>query len=158
TNREVMLLTLELEQRVADRTAQLASSNRQLLKEISERVRAEAEVKKLNTDLQARAQLLEVANEDLEAFSSSVSHDLRNPLSRILGFASLLESDRHNFPEEKQAKFVSDICRAARDMTTLIDNLLRLSHSSQVPLAYTTVDLDLLWPALSRSSRRHIPA
>jgi light-regulated signal transduction histidine kinase (bacteriophytochrome) len=144
TNREVMLLTLELEQRVAERTAQLASSNRQLLKEVAERIRAEAEVKKLNLDLQTRAQLLEAANEDLEAFSSSVSHDLRNPLSRILGFASLLESDRQNLSEEKQTKFFSDICHAARDMTAIIDNLLRLSRSSQVPLAYTTVDLDAL--------------
>lgn len=145
TNREVMLLTLELEQRVAERTAQLAQSNQQLFKEVAERIRAEAEIKKLNRDLASRAALLEVANEELEAFSSSVSHDLRNPLSRILGFAALLEDRSGNIPPEKQQRYLSHILDAGRKMTALIDDLLRLSHASRIPLVWTAINLnDLL--------------
>jgi signal transduction histidine kinase len=144
TNREVMLLTLELEQRVAERTAQLASSNQQLLKEIAERIRAEAQIKKLNRDLESRARLLEAANEELEAFSSSVSHDLRNPLAKILGFAAILEGSLEVCQEEKRQRYLAQITDAGRKMVTLIDDLLRLAHSSEVPLAWAAVDLNVL--------------
>jgi C4-dicarboxylate-specific signal transduction histidine kinase len=54
TNREVMLLTLELEERIAERMAQLSQTNQELLKEISERRHAEEEVSKLNRQLEQR--------------------------------------------------------------------------------------------------------
>jgi len=144
TNREVLLLTLELEQRVAERTAELATSNQQLLKEVAERIRAESEIKKLNRDLQNRASQLQAANEDLEAFSSSVSHDLRNPLARILGFASLLEEELDGVTAEKRRRYAAQICDAARTMSALIDDLLRFAHSSHAPLAWAPVDLNNL--------------
>jgi signal transduction histidine kinase len=141
TNREVMLLTLELEQRVAERTAELATSNQQLLKEVAERIRAESEIKKLNRDLANRADQLQAANEDLEAFASSVSHDLRNPLARILGFASLLE-EIDLIPAEKRQRYVSQIADASRTMSALIDDLLRFARSFHVPLSRAPVDLN----------------
>jgi signal transduction histidine kinase len=144
TNREVMLLTLELEQRVAERTAQLAQSNQKLLKEVAERIRAEAEIKKLNRDLENRAAQLAAANEELEAFSSSVSHDLRNPLSRIIGFASLLEEHGEGLPADKRQRYIAQMCEGSRKMSSLIDDLLRLSHSSQVQLVWGRVDLNKL--------------
>lgn len=144
TNREVMLLTLELEQRVTDRTAQLTSSNQKLLKEVADRLRAEVEIRQLNRTLEERAGLLETANEELEAFSASVSHDLRNPLSRILGFASLLDEDFSAIAPEKRERYIAQIRESARKMTALIDDLLRLSHSSRIPLAFTAVDLNQL--------------
>lgn len=141
-DREVTLLTLELEQRVAERTAQLAHSNHRLLKEVAERLRAEVEVRQLNLILEQRADLLEAANEELEAFSSSVSHDLRNPLSRILGFASLLDENAASISPETHRHYIAQICEAARKMTALIDDLLRLSHSSRISLVFATVDLN----------------
>lgn len=144
TNREVMLLTLELEQRVAERTAELAQSNQELRKEIAERMRAEAEIIQLNKDLAHRAQLLEVANQELETFSSSVSHDLRNPLSRILGYASLLEDSSVGTLNESGQKYVACICLAGRKMSVLIDDFLRLSRSAYAQLCLTTVDLNKL--------------
>jgi signal transduction histidine kinase len=143
TNREVMLLTLEFEQRVAERTAELAQSNQQLLKEVADGIRAAAQISKLNRDLERRAALLEAANEELEAFSGSVSHDLRNPLGRIIGFASLLQ-DGAALSEETRQKYTAHITDAGRKMASLIDDLLRLSHSSQVELLWTRVDLSRL--------------
>ena len=147
TNQEVMLLTLELEQRVAERTAQLSQANQELRKEIAERLRAEQEIIQLNKDLARRAELLEAVNQELEAFSSSVAHDLRNPLARILGFASLLR-DNADPLQGKDFHYVDRICEAGSQMTNLIDGLLRLAHSATVELACTDVDLNKLVAAV----------
>ncbi|HEX5423480.1 MAG TPA: ATP-binding protein [Candidatus Acidoferrales bacterium] len=143
-DREVTLLTLELEQRVAERTAQLARSNQKLLTEVGERLRAEVAIRDLNRTLEKRAGLLEAANEELEAFSSSVSHDLRNPLAQILGFATLLDEDFSAIFPEKRRAYIAQIRQAARKMTALIDDLLCLSRSSRVPLVLAAVDLNQL--------------
>src|SRR5262245_61387791 len=111
-----MLLTLELEQRVADRTAELARSNRELLKEVAERMRAETEIKKLNEILTQRAELLEVANSELEAYSASVSHDLRNPLTRIIGYASLLQDEVVPPLSGKAREYVDKIASSGSQM------------------------------------------
>ena len=149
TNREVLLLTLELEQRVAERTAQLAHTNQGLLKEVAERVRAEMVIKRLNKDLAHRAELLEAANEELEAFSASVSHDLRNPLARMLGFGELLKDAIAASLNQKHCGYLEKICIAGTEMAALIDDLLRLSRAAHVQLAWTSVDLnDLVEKAL----------
>lgn len=144
TNREVMLLTLELEQRVADRTAQLAESNLELQREVAERMRAEAEISELNRILAQRAELLEAANSELEAYSASVSHDLRNPLTRIVGYAALLRDDPGEGLSEKNRAYVGKICAAAAHMTALITDLLRLSHAAQMKLEWSSVDVGAL--------------
>lgn len=142
TNREVMLLTLELEQRVEERTSQLASSNRELLKEIAERMRGEAEIKKLNEILTQRAELLEVANSELEAYSASVSHDLRNPVTRIVGYGALLRDEVKPPLDGKAQEYAGKICVAASQMSALITDLLRLSRAAQAELQWSVVDLN----------------
>jgi len=132
TNHEVMLLTLELEQRVAERMAQLSETNAELVKEIAERRRAEEEVKQLNRDLQQRAGLLEAANEELETFSYSVSHDLRAPLRHILGYATMLHEEANPALGEKSQQHLTRIKQSATKMSTLIDELLHFSRFSHV--------------------------
>src|SRR5215475_4104893 len=144
TNREVMLLTLELEQRVADRTTQLAQSNLELQKEVAERMRAEAEISELNKTLARRAELLEAANSELEAYSASVSHDLRNPLTRIVGYAALLRDDPGEGLNQKNRGYVEKICAASAQMTALINDLLRLSRAAQTQLEWSEVDFGIL--------------
>ena len=144
TNREVMLLTLELEQRVADRTSQLAKANQALIQEVRERLRAETEVKQLNRDLHARAKQLEEANRELEAFSYSVSHDLRAPLTHMIGFASILQDEIAATLNEKPRRHLEKIIASGRKMAALIDDLLRFSRLSYTSLILQVVDLNEL--------------
>ncbi len=142
TNHEVMMLTLELEQRVADRTAQLTQANVELRREIAERLRAEQEIIALNKDLADRARQLAVANEELEAFSSSVSHDLRSPLTRVMSYAALLKDTDWPKVTEKERGYIDKMYTAGRQMVALIEDLLRFSHASQAGLSFTSVDLN----------------
>lgn len=116
TNHEVMVLTLELEQRVAERVAQLSQANQDLVKEVSVRRRAEELVGRLNLDLEQRAGLLEAANKELESFSYSVSHDLRAPLRHILGFAKMLHEDAGAALGEKPREHLNKITESATRM------------------------------------------
>jgi light-regulated signal transduction histidine kinase (bacteriophytochrome) len=144
TNHEVMLLTLELEQRVAVRTAELSDANRDLLREIAEHKRAEEKIQSLNEDLRRRAVLLEEMNADLDAFTSSVSHDLRAPLRRISGFIGLIESDEGNVLSEDGRQKLERVQTITSMMATLIDELLRFSRSSREQLKLETVDLNAM--------------
>lgn len=142
TNREVMALTLELEQRVADRTAELSRAVATLRAEVQERTRAETEVRRLNDDLVRRAEQLEIANHELEAFSGSVSHDLRNPLARIIGFAAVLEETLGASLSADSRHYLNHISEAGQRMSALIDDLLRLSRCAHCSMAIGAVTLN----------------
>jgi light-regulated signal transduction histidine kinase (bacteriophytochrome) len=144
TNQEVMLLTLELEQRVAERTAELFKSNQALIMEVAERKKAEEEIKKLNDDLLRRASLLESANDELESFSYSVSHDLRAPLRHIIGYAAMLQEDVPSAVSETAQQYLEKIQTSANKMATLIDELLQFSRTSRTELRLAPVALNTL--------------
>jgi light-regulated signal transduction histidine kinase (bacteriophytochrome) len=109
---------------------------------VAERLRAEQEIIQLNRDLERRAELLQAANEELEAFSASVSHDLRNPLTRVLGFATLLSDSAGARLQEKEAAYLNRITTAGTQMVALIDALLRLASAAKTELAGTKVNLN----------------
>lgn len=84
------------------------------------------------------------ANKELEAFSYSVSHDLRAPLRHIVGFSDLLLDAAGNDDLEKRQRFLHNIKDAARLAGKLVDDLLSFSQMGRAALRPTSVDLDLL--------------
>ncbi len=95
--------------------------------DITKRKQDEADIQKLNDDLRQRAGQLEAANKELEAFSYSVSHDLRAPLRSIDGFShALLDDYGEQIPPEGR-EYLERVRAATRRMAVLIDDLLNLS-------------------------------
>ncbi|HEV3271648.1 MAG TPA: PAS domain S-box protein [Candidatus Methylacidiphilales bacterium] len=91
-----------------------------------------------------RTTQLEEANKELQAFSYSVSHDLRAPLRHVLGFVEMLQKGAGPSLSEKNLGHLTTISRAAKRMGNLIDDLLAFSRVGRADLQKTNVDLDQL--------------
>jgi light-regulated signal transduction histidine kinase (bacteriophytochrome) len=105
---------------------------------------ANARLRELNEKLEDRARAVEAANKELEAFSYSVSHDLRAPLRAIDGFSSILLRDfAADLPPEAQ-KYLGLVRDNAKLMGQLIDDLLAFSHLGRQPLHKQPVPLSNL--------------
>jgi signal transduction histidine kinase len=111
-----------------------------IIRAISERKLAEEEIRKLNERLKVRAAELEAANKELEAFSYSVSHDLRAPLRAMDGFSRIL-LEKHGGQMSPDAQRYQNLIRDnARQMGQLIDDLLTFSRLSRQPLKRQSVN------------------
>jgi signal transduction histidine kinase len=108
------------------------------------RRRAEKKVRELNDELKHHIDQVESANKELEAFTYSVSHDLRAPLRHITGFVELLNKRDHAALDEKSRHYLEVISEAARKMGNLIDDLLAFSRISRAEMKKTAVDLDIM--------------
>ena len=93
------------------------------------------------TEVRERTRQLEVANRELEAFSYSVSHDLRAPLRAIAGFSEALEQDYGSRLDADGRELLQRVQAAAQRMGSLIDDLLNLSRLTRVDLRREPVDL-----------------
>lgn len=102
----------------------------------------------LNADLEyrveKRTQELAAINKELEAFSYSVSHDLRAPLRSIDGFSNILIKDYKSLLDDQGINYFNRIIHASQQMGHLIDDLLKLSRLSRIELNEEPTDLSLL--------------
>jgi PAS domain S-box-containing protein len=113
--------------------------------DITARTRAEAEVRRLNTDLELRVAQrtaeLEAAVRELDAFAYSVSHDLRAPLRSLNGFSEVLLDDYQESLDEQGRGYLRRIQANAGRMAQMIDDLLSLSRATRTELRREPIDL-----------------
>jgi len=117
---------------------------RGIIFDITRRKRAEQELKESHGQLEQRTVELEDVNTELEAFSYSVSHDLRAPLRHLSGFSQILLDGYADKLEEKGKEYLHKIIASCKQMSRLIDDLLRLSHLTRSELSIGPVDLSVL--------------
>lgn len=113
-------------------------------RDVTERHQAEEEIKRLNADLRRRATELDATNKELEAFSYSVSHDLRAPLRGIDGFSQALLEDYADKLDEQGKDYLQRMRTASQRMAQTIDDLLNLSRITRSQMRHETVDLSAM--------------
>jgi light-regulated signal transduction histidine kinase (bacteriophytochrome) len=120
------------------------------IRDVTERKVAEEKIKQLNTDLEARAIQLEATNKELEAFSYSVSHDLRAPLRTIDGFSLAVLEDYGDQLDDEGRNYLMRIRTAAQRMAQLIDDLLNLSRVTRAPFTPEPTNLSTIAQHIAR--------
>ena len=130
--------------------------------DVTERKGVEARMADLNAELERRVarrtELLTEANRELEAFSYSVSHDLRAPLRAIDGFSRILSEEKGRQLDEEGRRLLGIVSGNARKMGQLIDDLLAFSRSSRAEMRRTQVDMTGLARAAFAEARLSVPS
>jgi len=146
---------VSLEQRVAERTEELARSNVQLEQEIQERQRTEQALRysetllrrlhdELEEHIAERTEQLTRTIEELHAFSYTISHDLRAPLRAINGFAAIMREEESARLSDDGNALLAKIERNAARMGQLIDGLLEFSRLARAESSQDEVDMSTL--------------
>jgi PAS domain S-box-containing protein len=127
------------------------------IRDVTERKLAEEKITNLNAELKERAIQLEATNKELEAFSYSVSHDLRAPLRAIDGFSLAVLEDFGDQLNDEGRNYLMRIRTAAQRMAQLIDDLLNLSRVTRAPLNPETTNLSTIAQTVIRDLQQNEP-
>jgi PAS domain S-box-containing protein len=115
------------------------------------------EITRLNKELEKLTDCLLTANNELNSFSYSISHDLRAPLRAILGYSSILQEEYENLLDEEGRRVIEIIGKNARKMGELIEDLLTFSHMGK-DLVRTEADLEQLVRSVLTRQLALVPA
>ncbi|MGD9015268.1 MAG: ATP-binding protein [Candidatus Omnitrophota bacterium] len=126
---------------IQDEVGELARSFNQMTNSL---VEAKATVEKERAKLEEQTRLLEKANQELDSFVYTVSHDLRAPLRGIASFANFLIEDYKDKLDEEGIDHLNEIRKGTERMSKLIDDLLKLSRISRIQNPYEEVDIKAL--------------
>ena len=133
--------------------------------DVTDYVHAQEEIRRLNNELQDRVRQrtteLEGANRELDAFSYSIAHDLRQPLSSLDGFSTLLAALTPEDSNTPARHYVERIRAGVRQLSALTDGMLSLAYLSRKKLHWTDFDLadmtrELLDDMASREPGRRV--
>jgi PAS domain S-box-containing protein len=147
---ETISCVLDLTER---KRMQAVNDQLRLEREVEQRLRAAERV--AAAALEAKSAQLQVANAELESFSSSVAHDLRAPLQAVLGFAQILAESPGLDAEGREV--VGEIEGSARSMASLVDALLGLSRLTRSSMRRERVDLTALARSIAQRLARSEP-
>jgi len=159
TDTQIRRLNADLEERVRIRTEQLQERiaeveqlNRGMINLLEDLQEARVVAESTAGQLERANRQLDMTNRELEAFSYSVSHDLRAPLRNVSGFVDLLSRSLAD-PNEQTRRYLKVISSETRRMETLIDDLLSFSRLGRAEMRQQKVDMDQLcgraWEALA---------
>ena len=126
-------------------------------RDITEQLAATARRDQLNAALRRQTAALESTNHELEAFSYSVSHDLRAPLRAIDGFSQVLEEEQSEALGESGRRSLGRVRAATKRMATLIDDLLSLSKLTRMEMQRGRVDVSAMATDIVDELRRASP-
>ena len=128
-----------------------------IARDITERKKGQEELQSTHAELERRAYELEAVNRELEAFSYTVSHDLKTPLRSIGGFASALLEDYPDKLDAAGRDYLSRITAAALRMSQLIDAMLKMAKSTRGEMHENVVDLSSLAKVIGHDLKKRDP-